>query len=64
MDRDSIRKKVALRMARRLVVVIAPALREEEVQDALIEFLSVIEDEMLRFEAKVGEFVRPEPGVN
>jgi hypothetical protein len=61
---DSIRQKVALRMAKRLVVVIAPCLREEECQDALVEFLAVIEPELERFEGKLLDRVRLEPGAN
>jgi hypothetical protein len=64
MDRDSIRQKVALRMARRLVVVIAPALREEECADALIEFLAIVEGELQRFEGKLSDQDRLTPSEN
>jgi len=60
---DSLRQAVALRMARRLLVVVAPCLREEECKDALIEFLAIVEPELERFEAKV-KTVRLEPGQN
>jgi hypothetical protein len=60
---DSFRQKVALRIARRLLVVVAPCLRPEEHKDALIEFLAVVDGELERFEAKV-KTVRLEPGRN
>jgi hypothetical protein len=60
---DALRQKVALRIARRLLVVVAPCLREEEWGDFVEECQVVVAGELQRFEAKV-KTVRLEPGQN
>jgi hypothetical protein len=47
------RRRVVLRLARKLVEVVAPCLRPEERWDAFQEFAMIIERDLDRFEAKL-----------
>jgi hypothetical protein len=64
MDRGSLRHDVALVMAKHLLAVVAPCLREEERGDALLEFLGIVDAGLERYEARLTECDRLKPGVN
>lgn len=62
MDCDR-RRRVVLRLARKLVGVIAPCLRPEERWDAFQEFSLIIERDLENFEASLRDHP-PEPSRN
>jgi hypothetical protein len=49
---DRLRHDSAWRLCRRLVLIVAPALREEEQAECFREFLPIIPDELVRYEAQ------------
>ena len=62
MDCDR-RRRVVIRLARKLVGVIAPCLRPEERWDAFQEFSLIIEKDLERFEGSL-RYKLPEPSRN
>jgi hypothetical protein len=55
---------MAMVMARRIVAIVAPCLREEEQGDALVEIYAVVKMGLERFEGEAASIDRLGPGRN